>query len=100
MNESTLKIGCFILKKVEGFIEAGQIESIEIICSPEIKGDQIEEISVFVADCSPDDKNGKKLKLTANCCIPSIDFHDLNIIFQENNVVDNFQDFKCPKEVI
>lgn len=100
MNELSLKTGCFLVTKVEGFIDAGQIESIKIICSPEIEGKQIEEINIFVDDCSPDDTNGKKLKLMTNCCIPKIDFNDLNGIFQENNIVDNFHDFNCPNEVI
>ena len=85
--------------KIEGEIEAGQTEPLQIICCPEREGDQLAEITVFVADCIPEDKNGKTLKLFANCCTPHIDFDDLDAIFHENNVVDSLQDFRCPKEV-
>lgn len=98
-NESSLKIGSFVITKIEGGIKAGEIETLQIICSPESEGEKVEEITIFAADCAPKEKNGKTMKLLANCCLPKIDFHDLDTIFHENNVVDSLQDFKCPKEV-
>ncbi|XP_033221021.1 hydrocephalus-inducing protein homolog [Belonocnema kinseyi] len=98
-NEPSMKIGSFVITKIDGEIKAGQIETLQIICSPESEGEKVEEINIFVADCVPNDKNGKTIKLLANCCMPQIDFHDLDTIFHENNVVHSLQDFKCPKEL-
>jgi len=54
---------------------------------------------ILVPDSVPEDRDGKLIKLIVKSCIPSIDFHDLDAIFRENYIVDNIENFICPKEV-
>lgn len=101
MSESTtiLKIGPFTITKIEGNIQPGEIDTITIECYPECVGSQEEEIMILVPDSTPEDRNGKLIKLSVNTCIPSIDLQDLDAMFHENHIVDCIEDFICPKEV-
>lgn len=84
---------------MEGEVDVGETDSIAINCYPEFVGTQDEEITVLVKDAVPEEKEGKVITLHVNSIVPSIDFQDIDSIFQENHVVDRIQDFDCPKEV-
>ncbi|XP_039306783.1 hydrocephalus-inducing protein homolog [Solenopsis invicta] len=94
-----LKIGPFTVKKTEGSLQPGEIDTVAIECYPEFVGSQQEDIIIYVPNSIPDDKNGKLIKLSVNSCIPSVDLTDLDAIFYENHIVDRIEDFICPKEI-
>lgn len=102
MQEFTtvLKIGPFTVRKTEGNLQPGEIDTITIECYPEFVGSQEEDIIILVPDSIPEDRNGKLIKLSVNSCIPSVDLYDLDAIFYENHIVDCIEDFTCPKEVL
>ncbi|XP_043487241.1 hydrocephalus-inducing protein-like [Polistes fuscatus] len=95
----TLNIGPFVLTKSEAEIEAGQIDTITIECYAEIVGSQEEQIIVFVPDTVMEYSEGKKVILCVDSCIPSIDFTNFDRMFRNNHIVDNIEDFVCPKEI-
>ncbi|KAI4504415.1 hypothetical protein M0802_000886 [Mischocyttarus mexicanus] len=95
----TLNIGPFTLTKFEADVEAGQIDTITIECYPEIVGSQEEQIIVFVPDTVMEYKDGKNVTLCVDSCIPSIDFTNFDNMFRNNHIVDNIEDFLCPKEI-
>ncbi|XP_017761798.1 PREDICTED: LOW QUALITY PROTEIN: hydrocephalus-inducing protein-like [Eufriesea mexicana] len=94
-----LTLGPMTITKMKGNVEVGQTDSIAISCYPEFVGSQEEQITVVVADSVPEDRDGKTVTLSVNSAIPSIDFQDLDSIFQENHVVDGIQDFDCPRDI-
>jgi hypothetical protein len=94
-----LQIGPFTVTKTEGTIQPGEIDTVIIKCYPEFVGSQEEEILILVPDSVPEDRNGKLIKLVVKSCIPNIDFQDLDAMFRENHIVDNIENFICPKEV-
>nr|KAF7425254.1 hypothetical protein H0235_007692 [Vespula pensylvanica] len=96
---STLNVDPFVLTKIEADVEAGQIDTIAIECNAGIVGLQEKEIIVFVPDTVIEYKDGKKLLLCVESCIPSIDFTNLDNMFRNNHIVDNIEDFLCPKEI-
>ncbi|XP_046822171.1 hydrocephalus-inducing protein-like [Vespa crabro] len=97
--KSTLNIGPFTLMKIEADVDAGQTDTIVIECYPEIVGSQEEQIIVFVPDTVMEYKDGKKLVLRVESSIPLIDFTNLDNMFRSNHIVDNIEDFLCPKEI-
>lgn len=94
-----LKIGPFTITKTEGNIQPGEIDTIIIECYPECVGSIEEKIMILVPDSTPEDRNGKLIKLSVNSCIPSVDLQNLDGMFHENHIVDCIEDFICPKEV-
>ena len=86
--------------KLEGAVNVGQTDSIAITCYPEFVGSEEDQILVVVQDSTPEDREGKIVTLSVNSSMPTIDFHDLDSMFQENHVVDRIQDFECPKDVL
>ncbi|KAM0731376.1 Hydrocephalus-inducing protein [Formica fusca] len=100
-TESTamLKIGPFTITKTEGNIQPGEIDTIIIECYPECVGSLEEKIMILVPDSTPEDRNGKLIKLSVNSCIPSVDLQNLDAMFHENHIVDCIEDFICPKEI-
>lgn len=95
-----LTLGPMTITKIKGNVEVGQTDTIAVHCHPEFVGSQEEEIAVVVTDSVPEDRDGKTVTLSVNSAIPSIDFQDLDSIFQQNHVVDGIQDFDCPKDVL
>lgn len=99
--ESTvmLKIGPFTIMKTGGNIQPGEIDTITIECYPECVGLLEENIIIIVPDSIPEDRNSKLIRLSVNCCIPSVDLQNFDDMFHENHIVDCIEDFICPKEV-
>lgn len=85
--------------KIEGDVDAGQTESIAINCCPEFVGSQEEQVTVLIDGSLSEDRNGKVVTLAVHSSVPSIDFQDLDSMFQENHVLERIQDFDCPKQV-
>ncbi|KAK2576816.1 hypothetical protein KPH14_005450 [Odynerus spinipes] len=98
-TENMLDVGPFAITKMAGDIDAGEIDTIAIECYPEIVGSQDEQINVVVPDSVIEYETGQKVTLSVNSCIPSIDFENLDRIFRNNHIVDNVEDFLCPKEI-
>lgn len=94
-----LRIGPFTLPKTEGNIEPGAMETLAIDCYPEAEGRLEERVLVVVENSVPESRPGKSFLLSVDSCSPSIDFNDLDAIFQDSYVVDDVQEFICPKEV-
>ncbi|XP_026670111.1 hydrocephalus-inducing protein-like [Ceratina calcarata] len=99
MDPQKLTLGPMTISKTEGEVAVGQTDSIDITCYPEFVGSQEEQIIIVVEDSVPEDREGKTITLSVNSSVPTIDFHDLDLIFQENHVVDQMQDFDCPKDI-
>ncbi|KAK9306551.1 hypothetical protein QLX08_002752 [Tetragonisca angustula] len=94
-----LVVGSMTIMKLEGAVNVGQTDSIAITCYPEFVGSEEDQILVVVQDSTPEDREGKIVTLSVNSSMPTIDFHDLDSMFQENHVVDRIQDFECPKDI-
>lgn len=96
---AALKVGPFTIKKTEGSVQPGEIDTVTIECCPEFVGPQEERIFILVPDSVPEDRDDKLITLSVNSCVPSIDFQDLDAMFRENYIVDRIQDFICPRGV-
>ncbi|XP_076763005.1 hydrocephalus-inducing protein [Xylocopa sonorina] len=99
-NESErLTLGPMTIMRTEGNVDVGQTDSVPISCYPEFVGSQDEQITIMIENSAPEDSAGKIVTLCVNSCIPTVDFQNLDSIFQENHVVDRIQDFDCPKNI-
>nr|XP_031837905.1 hydrocephalus-inducing protein-like [Nomia melanderi] len=94
-----LVVGPMTIEKTEGDIDVGQTDTIAVVCYPEFVGSQDEQIMVQVNDSIPEDSDGKIVSLSVRSSVPCVDFEDLDSMFQKNHVVDQIQDFDCPKEI-
>ncbi|XP_017794375.1 PREDICTED: hydrocephalus-inducing protein homolog [Habropoda laboriosa] len=99
LGPEKLTFGPITINKIQGNVNVGETDSIAMTCHPEFVGSQEEQITVMVENSVPEDREGKVVTLSVNSSVPSIDFQDLDSIFQENHVVDRIQDFECPKEI-
>ncbi|KAG7200298.1 hypothetical protein KM043_017763 [Ampulex compressa] len=98
-SADVLEIGSFVITKTENSLEVGQTDAIAIECFPEFVGLQEEKIVVHVPDSVPSDRHGKEITLAVDSCMPSIDFQDLDSMFRENYLIDDIQNFDCPKQI-
>ncbi|CAL7939802.1 unnamed protein product [Xylocopa violacea] len=94
-----LTLGPITIMRTEGRVDVGQTDSVPISCYPEFVGSQDEQVAIMIENSVPEDKAGKIITFCVNSCIPTVDFQNLDSIFQENHVVDRIQDFDCPKNI-
>lgn len=88
-----LKYGVFSITPFTGLVAPNHEALIEIKSQPNQVKMYEENIIIYISQPSPNDKNGKTLRLQVNACEPKVNFKDFRYIFKEQYIVEKIEDF-------
>ncbi|PSN36188.1 Hydrocephalus-inducing protein, partial [Blattella germanica] len=98
-ENQTLSLGVFTIYPVTAEVKPSESATVHIDCHVENENKFCEELMVHISESNPADTGSKTLTLRAQCCIPVVDFENIENIFQEQYICQYLNEFESPVQV-